>query len=342
MNSPLTRFAVVALLIVTLTSCSSDGAGNEQLQQRVSELEARLAQAETSQSRASAGAALEETPPPASPIPPTSDATATGLTTAQTRFIANTGGIGVGIRDDCQQTARIGSAWREGTEVRLLAIGEGRCAGWQLTVSDGQESWVRSGFLTDARPAATSTLRSTPSPSAPTAATTPIASPTLANDSVPTATATPIATPVLGVSLTVTAFCNAGLDTSDSCRTSAANGLLASAGWSLWATAQDYGNVLYHLDGGPGLNKTGFSSSFASLAPGNHWLTLQETVSGRTMGSQPWIFAVVAPPAPVATPDPFAADCALFTQGYLEAKALNNVAGIYMNWLREQIDFYCR
>lgn len=156
-----------------------------------------------------------------------------------------------------------------------------------------------------------------------------------------TSTTTPTPAPTLDATLAVRAFRNAGFDSSESCLASAATGLLASAGWSVWATVLDYGNVLYHLDGGPGLNATGFSSSFAGLAPGNHSLTLAETVSGRTVSSQLWSFAIVAPPAPTATLDPFAAECAQAQSAHLEATAIG-AAQIYVEFLRGRINFYCR
>lgn len=341
MNSSLARFSALALLMVIFASCSSDGGENEQLQQRVTELEARLAQTDASDAQLQPSEASEPTSRPSatsSPTPvtasgppprptstnsPTPEPTATRLTTVLTRFIANTGGVGVAIRDDCQQSARRSGAWTERQEVRLFAIGEGRCRGWQLAVSDGQESWVRAEYLAEVRPTATAVPLATPAPSA------------------PTTTAAPTPVPTVEVVLAVTAFCNAGFDTSVSCRASAENGLLASGRWAVWATVRDYDNVLYHLDGGPGLNKTGLSSAFASLSPGNHLLTLVETVSGLAVTSQPWSFAIVAPPAPAAPPNPFAAECAQYQKAYAESLA-SGAAGIFLNFLRERIDFYCR
>ena len=63
--------------------------------------------------------------------------------------VGNTGGGGVGLRDDCLDAARIGQgvSWPDTTRVELIEVGEDRCEGWLLVQSGGAESWVRERFL---------------------------------------------------------------------------------------------------------------------------------------------------------------------------------------------------
>ena len=63
--------------------------------------------------------------------------------------VGNTGGGGVALRGDCLDTARSGQGvrWPDATNVELIEVGEGRCAGWLLVESGGVESWVRERFL---------------------------------------------------------------------------------------------------------------------------------------------------------------------------------------------------
>ena len=71
---------------------------------------------------------------------------------ASTWTVGNTGGAGVARRGDCLDSARIsepGEGWVDDTEVRLLEVGEGRCAGWLRVESAGLESWVRERYLVE-------------------------------------------------------------------------------------------------------------------------------------------------------------------------------------------------
>ncbi len=63
--------------------------------------------------------------------------------------VGNTGGGGVGLRDDCLDSARVGQgvSWPDTTRVELIEVGEDRCEGWLLVESGGAESWVRRTFL---------------------------------------------------------------------------------------------------------------------------------------------------------------------------------------------------
>ncbi len=64
--------------------------------------------------------------------------------------VGNTGGVGVARRGDCLDSARSsapGEGWVDATEVRLIEVGEGRCAGWLRVESGGLESWVRERYL---------------------------------------------------------------------------------------------------------------------------------------------------------------------------------------------------
>lgn len=69
---------------------------------------------------------------------------------SSTWTVGNTGGVGVARRSDCLDSARSsqpGEGWVDDTEVRLLEIGEDRCAGWLRVESAGLESWVRERYL---------------------------------------------------------------------------------------------------------------------------------------------------------------------------------------------------
>ena len=65
------------------------------------------------------------------------------------RFIGNTGGDGVAWRDACDDAARIGGAWPEGTEVTVEERGTGACFTWSLARADDTVSWVRNIFLVE-------------------------------------------------------------------------------------------------------------------------------------------------------------------------------------------------
>jgi hypothetical protein len=53
----------------------------------------------------------------------------------------------VSFRDACDDSARIGGSWPEGTEVTVMQTGTGDCSGWMLVRASGTTSWVREGYL---------------------------------------------------------------------------------------------------------------------------------------------------------------------------------------------------
>lgn len=116
------------------------------------------------------------------------------------RYIGNTGGSGVAIRDACAQDARAGGAWPEATAVLVLEVGAGGCDGWSYVAREGSstESWVRNAYLVTERPLVTASRppsnSSTPAPTVPPTSTT--APPTPA----PTQPPTPVTYPQLSVS----------------------------------------------------------------------------------------------------------------------------------------------
>ena len=79
------------------------------------------------------------------------------------RYIAHTGGSGVARRDACEQGARSGGAWAEGTQVRTLDAAGAGCVGWSLVAGPGAQSWVRDDYLSAQRPPP----RAAPAPPAP-------------------------------------------------------------------------------------------------------------------------------------------------------------------------------
>ncbi len=91
------------------------------------------------------------------------DSTSSASAALATRYIGNTGGLGVSLRSDCATDARIASGWAETTEVRLLELGEGRCLGWSLAEAQGVTSWVSQLYLVSERPAAAAAPATVPS-----------------------------------------------------------------------------------------------------------------------------------------------------------------------------------
>jgi hypothetical protein len=106
--------------------------------------------ATTSAPATPAGTAL-----PASPGSPAgSESTESPGTAAliATRYIGDTGGVGVGLRDDCLLGARSGGSWPEGSTVVVLEAGSGRCADWSYVAGAGGASWVADKYLVDTPP----------------------------------------------------------------------------------------------------------------------------------------------------------------------------------------------
>ena len=111
------------------------------------------------------------------------------------RFIGNTGGSGVAVRDACAQDARAGGAWPQASGVLVLEVGTGGCDGWSYVARDGSsdESWVRNAYLVTERPAAVVSRLPTTTPTSPPATSTSTA-PT------PAPTQAPITYPQISIS----------------------------------------------------------------------------------------------------------------------------------------------
>ncbi len=69
------------------------------------------------------------------------------LIPSQGSKIINTGGLGVSIRDGCNDDARTDGAWPEGLNVAVVAEGTGECSGWSFLESRTEASWVRNDYL---------------------------------------------------------------------------------------------------------------------------------------------------------------------------------------------------
>ncbi len=90
------------------------------------------------------------------------------------RFIGNTGGSGVAVRDACAQDARAGGAWPQASGVLVLEVGTEGCDGWSYVARDrsSDESWVRNTYLVTERPAAVVSRLPTTTPTSPPATST--------------------------------------------------------------------------------------------------------------------------------------------------------------------------
>ena len=91
-------------------------------------------------------------PATASPVPPPAGATETGPV-GRVRYIANTEGMGVKVRTTCDdQTGAPG--WPDGARVTVIDA-RADCPEWLLVErSEGDESWVRVAYLSEAPPRA--------------------------------------------------------------------------------------------------------------------------------------------------------------------------------------------
>ena len=87
--------------------------------------------------------AVVPTPPPTLTPQPTAKA----LVDGEYRLVANTGGVGVAVRDACDNGAKTGGSLAEGAEVQLLFIGQGSCMGWYVVAASEIELWVRADYL---------------------------------------------------------------------------------------------------------------------------------------------------------------------------------------------------
>lgn len=120
------------------------------------------------------------------------------------RYIGNTGGSGVAVRDACAQDARTGGAWPEATAVLVLEVGAGGCDGWSYVAREGSstESWVRNAYLLTERPLVTASRPPSSSSTPPRTAspTSTSAPPTPAPTQPPTQSPTSVTYPQLSVS----------------------------------------------------------------------------------------------------------------------------------------------
>ena len=83
-----------------------------------------------------------------------------------TRYVANSGGVGVSHRSACEDAARVDGVWPEGAELQIVLSDDANCADWTL-LSDGTvTSWVRNKYLASAAPATAGGTASTGSSSA--------------------------------------------------------------------------------------------------------------------------------------------------------------------------------
>ena len=93
--------------------------------------------------------------------------TAVALADSAVRYIGNTGGSGVALRDVCDDGTRLGGAWIDGTEVIVEERGTGACFTWSRVRSESTVSWVRNAYLVDEQsslPIVTGTSAGLPDP----------------------------------------------------------------------------------------------------------------------------------------------------------------------------------
>lgn len=100
------------------------------------------------------------TPSPSPSPTPTPSPTPEPEPVVRSLVIANTGGIGVRLRDGCNDENRIDGGLPEGAPVILVAEGIGECSDWQIVGfgEGGRTTWVREEYLSIA------TATPTPSP----------------------------------------------------------------------------------------------------------------------------------------------------------------------------------
>ncbi len=128
------RLLAVAVLLVV--ACDD---GSEAPPPELAALAVRLDEARLSGATPGVGPAPDATPDggggsPASPV-------GTLVT------IGATGGDGVSLRSACSADARVDGGWADGTEVTVLEVGVGECAGWTRGQAAGVGSWVSDRYL---------------------------------------------------------------------------------------------------------------------------------------------------------------------------------------------------
>ncbi len=144
---------VVAVAVVLLAAACGGSSDDEALRAQIAALQAQVDAAEGGSELEQRLKVLEEqlASPKTSPAPtqraPVPSAIAVGT---RTRYVANTGGVGVSVRSACRDSARTGArAWAEGVVVQVEYLGTGGCNGWALARlgSGGATSWIRDRYL---------------------------------------------------------------------------------------------------------------------------------------------------------------------------------------------------
>ena len=93
--------------------------------------------------------------------------------------------------------------------------------------------------------------------------------------------------------ITITAFCTAGPDTAEACRTSAVAGLDRNEGWRIWARGvEDWSDVRYVFDSGNPLTEEQARDHFPLLYPGGHVVRILERRAGRRHRSGEYPFVI--------------------------------------------------
>lgn len=71
---------------------------------------------------------------------------------AVSRYVANTGGVGVRYRVECQDGALYPGGFAEGDAVSVERTGTGSCAGWSVVTAGVARSWIRDEYLAEQPP----------------------------------------------------------------------------------------------------------------------------------------------------------------------------------------------
>ncbi len=71
---------------------------------------------------------------------------------AAARYVANTGGVGVRYRVECQDAALYPGGFAEGDAVSVERGGTGSCAGWSVVTAGVARSWIRDEYLAEQPP----------------------------------------------------------------------------------------------------------------------------------------------------------------------------------------------
>ena len=148
--------AAVPILLVVAALGGDDGPVESSTAVRADTAPAGTPSAPGSATAASSPAALVLTAP-----------SSVALADSAVRYIGNTGGSGVALRDACDDGARLGGAWTDGTKVIVEERGTGACFTWSRVRSESTVSWVRNAYLVDEQssvPIVTGTSAGLPDP----------------------------------------------------------------------------------------------------------------------------------------------------------------------------------